>query len=48
MIKAGFEGMQNMIPNAFDYAPDPSDPPVNWYDIDWNSAATVEFFGKLV
>lgn len=39
IIKAGFEEMQKMIPDAFHSAPDPSDPPVNRYDIDWDSAA---------
>jgi hypothetical protein len=46
VIKAGFVEMQKMIPDAFRSAPDPSDPPVNRYDIDWESAPAIEFFGS--
>jgi hypothetical protein len=46
LIKAGFEEMQKMIPDNFQDPVDPSDPPVNRYDIDWNSAAAIEFWGS--
>ncbi|KAF2733320.1 hypothetical protein EJ04DRAFT_513303 [Polyplosphaeria fusca] len=45
-IKKGFEDMQTMIP-AWEDVPDPSDPPENSYDVNWEDAAAVEFFGSF-
>jgi hypothetical protein len=45
-IKKGFEDMQKMIP-AYEDVPDPSNPPPNAYDMNWEDAAAVEFFGSF-
>lgn len=45
-IKKGFEDMQTMIPAWEDWS-SPEDAPENAYDVDWNDAATIEFFGSF-
>ncbi|KAF1938131.1 hypothetical protein EJ02DRAFT_437367 [Clathrospora elynae] len=47
IIKAGFEEMQKMIPNAWNDVSDPSDGPSIKYPFDWNSAAAVQFWGSF-
>lgn len=44
-IKKGFEDMQVMIPMVD--VVDPSDPPENAYNINWEDAVMVEYFGNF-